>query len=172
MDTVENDALLKIGLIMTVLLMGLTLAVFTILLVMVPVTFFAPEWLFETSEISMQSTLAVAGLLLLAAIVTLGAFQFFRLLGRMIKSAGGEGAFSIENANRLSQMGWIALAFQLASFPIAALTAYLGKLLPEGNFSVDFDFSLTGLLLVIVLFILARIFRQGAQMREDLEGTV
>jgi hypothetical protein len=38
----------------------------------------------------------------------------------------------------------------------------------------DFDFgvSLGGLLLALTLFILARVFRQGAAMREDLEGTV
>ena len=38
-----------------------------------------------------------------------------------------------------------------------------------------FDISpndLTGFLIVLVLFILARVFRHGAAMREDLEGTV
>ena len=33
-------------------------------------------------------------------------------------------------------------------------------------------FSLSGILMVLVLFILARVFRHGAAMREDLEGTV
>jgi Fe-S cluster assembly ATPase SufC len=32
--------------------------------------------------------------------------------------------------------------------------------------------DMTGILLVIILFILARVFRHGAAMREDLEGTV
>lgn len=30
----------------------------------------------------------------------------------------------------------------------------------------------SGILLVILLFILARVFRKGTEMREDLEGTV
>ena len=32
--------------------------------------------------------------------------------------------------------------------------------------------ALPGILMVIILFILARVFRHGAAMREDLEGTV
>ena len=40
------------------------------------------------------------------------------------------------------------------------------------SISVDADFSTNGLLLALVLFILARVFRTGAKMREDLEGTV
>ena len=34
----------------------------------------------------------------------------------------------------------------------------------------SFDFG--GLILILTLFILARVFRHGAAMREDLEGTV
>lgn len=33
-------------------------------------------------------------------------------------------------------------------------------------------FDLGGIILAITLFILARVFRQGAAMRNDLEGTV
>jgi len=37
---------------------------------------------------------------------------------------------------------------------------------------LDTHMSLTGLLVGLVLLILARVFRHGAAMREDLEGTV
>ena len=168
----NNDPLLVAGRVMTVLLMGLTLVVATILIVLVPVTLFMPEWLFEEAEVTGSAMAAVMAILLLTAIATAGAFYFFRLLGQMIESVSKDSPFSIENANRLSRMGWIALIFQLASFPIGALVAYLGQLLPMGNFGVDYEFSLTGLLLAIVLFILARVFRHGAAMREDLEGTI
>ena len=32
--------------------------------------------------------------------------------------------------------------------------------------------SLSGIMLILTLFILARVFRQGAMMRAELEGTV
>jgi hypothetical protein len=34
------------------------------------------------------------------------------------------------------------------------------------------DVPLAGLFLALVLFILARVFREGTRMRDDLEGTV
>ena len=43
---------------------------------------------------------------------------------------------------------------------------------PHEELTADIEFSLTGVLLALVLFILARVFRHGAAMREDLEGTV
>jgi hypothetical protein len=41
----------------------------------------------------------------------------------------------------------------------------------RGN-DVDFGLSFGGVLLALVLFILARVFRKGAEMRAELEGTV
>lgn len=168
----HNDVLLTAGRAMSMLLMGLTLVVTILLLVLIPVTLISPDWLLNEPEITSQSITAVIALLFLGAMVTAGAFYFFRLLGQLIKSVGEDRSFSVENSDRLFRMGWIALIFQLASFPIGALAAYLAHLLPEGDFTVDYEFSLTGVLLAIVLFILARIFKHGAEMRDDLEGTV
>ena len=44
--------------------------------------------------------------------------------------------------------------------------------MPVADLRADFGFSGGGLLLMLVLFILARVFRRGAEMREELEGTV
>jgi hypothetical protein len=35
-----------------------------------------------------------------------------------------------------------------------------------------FEFSYFGLLLALVLFVIARVFREGTRLREELEGTV
>ena len=94
------------------------------------------------------------------------------MLGRIIDTVEAGDPLTIENAERLNRMGWIALIFQAATLPISGLAAYLRDLLPTDELSVDFQFSLTGVLLALVLFILARVFKHGAQMREDLEGTV
>lgn len=37
---------------------------------------------------------------------------------------------------------------------------------------IDWTFSFTPWIAVLLLFVLARVFAHGAQMREDLEGTV
>jgi Zn-dependent protease with chaperone function len=42
----------------------------------------------------------------------------------------------------------------------------------SSSFEFGFGFDFSGIILVVTLFILARVFRQGAEMRADLEGTV
>ena len=169
--------MLTIGKIITIILMVLTAVVALIMIGIIPYLLlnqadFA-KIVIEGGGDNIGMALTASILLLLAgAAVTAIAFYFFQLLGRIIDTVGANDPFTIENANRLTRMGWIALVFQIASFPIAALVAYLGDFVPSENLKVDFDFTLTGLLLAIVLFILARIFRHGVEMREDLEGTV
>ena len=177
MPTQRTDPLLLAGTIMSILLMGLTGLVAIVLLGIIPAILFNQAdfaaAVAKAGGISVASALTASiALLLIASAITAMAFHFFQLLGRIINTVGEAAPFTPENAQRLSRMGWIALVFQLASFPIAALVAYLHHLVPAQNLNVDFDFSLTGLLLAIVLFILARVFRHGSAMREDLEGTV
>jgi hypothetical protein len=177
MSQSDKDPLLITGKVMTIILMALTAIVAVVMIGAIPAILFnqadfaaaVAEAGGDNTEMALTATIL---LLLAGAIVAAIAFHFFQLLGRIIDTVGNNDPFSIENAGRLSRMGWIALSFQLASFPIAALVVYLGNLVPFEDLTVDFDFSLTGLLLAIVLFILARIFRHGAELRSDLEGTV
>ena len=173
----KRDPLLMAGKIMTYLLMGMTLVVSILLTAMIPGLFlFYGEFAEAVTSAGGDSVGAALSatvvLLALAATVTIAAFYFFKLLSNLIGTVATGDPFTLENAKRLSRMGWIALAFQIATFPIAALVIFLGELVPVENLTVDFDFSLTGVLLAIVLFILARVFKHGAAMREDLEGTV
>ena len=78
-----------------------------------------------------------------------------------------------ENARRLNAMAWLLLAVQVLAVPVGLLRAGLANLVTDGDNRIDFSiYDLEGLLLVIVLLILARIFRIGTAMRTDLEGTV
>ena len=67
-------------------------------------------------------------------------------------------------------MGWIAIASHFLAIPLNMVSQWLANF--SDRFVVNFGISLAGLLLALVLFILARVFREGARMREDLEGTV
>jgi len=172
-----NDPLLTAGKIMTVVLMALTGLATAIMVLLIPFIMFNSAD-FAVAVVDAGGTnvglvkAATIILLLIAATVAAFSFYFFRLLHRLIKTVGIGDPFTLENADRLSKMGWIALGFQIASFPIGALVVFLGEHVPSESLSVDFDFTLTGVLLALVLFILARVFRHGAAMREDLEGTV
>lgn len=177
MSLKEKDPLLTIGKIMTIILMAMTAVAAVVLIGAIPVLLFNQadfaKAVIESGgeNVNMAMTASVV-LLLAAAAVAVIAFHFFQLLGKIIDTVGEKNPFTVENSTRLTRMGWIALAFQIASFPIAALVVYLAGLIPNEDLTTDFTFSFTGVLLAIVLFILARVFRHGAEMRSDLEGTV
>lgn len=115
-------------------------------------------------------TYLVAGCLVLGAIASILAFRFFAVGRRIVDTVTQGDPFIPENAVRLREMGWLAVITQLLAFPASWLTGWLAHV----THSLYFDgrFSLGAILLALVLFVLARIFRIGAEMREDLDGTV
>lgn len=126
----------------------------------------------ESHPEAVGSSLIGPIIVLLLVVITLLALAIVFLfnLRRIILSVGEGDPFIPVNARRLARMGWITVIMQFAAFPATALAGWVQQSIDDLN--VDFEFSLTGLLLALILFILARVFRQGAAMREDLEGTV
>ena len=113
------------------------------------------------------------GVIALVAIL----FRLFQLLKRIVDTVGLGDPFLPENAARLTQMAWLTLAMQVISFGLGSAASWLDKIAgdaPHIRTEIQFDDGLSGngLLLMLILFILARVFRQGAAMRAELEGTV
>jgi hypothetical protein len=78
--------------------------------------------------------------------------------------------FVAANAQRLQAIAWALLALQVLSVVIGAIGSSLST--PAHPLDVDAGFSISGWLAVLLTFLLARVFAEGAQMRNDLEGTV
>jgi hypothetical protein len=116
---------------------------------------------------------AVIGVLLLAELLLFLILRFCLELRRIVLSVDDGDPFHPDNAARLSRMGWLALAGWATMIPIAAIASWLERTVgDDADISVHGGVDLDGVLLALVLFILARVFRHGAQMREELEGTV
>ncbi len=113
-------------------------------------------------SLGMVFTLALAALVL--------GERFLFQLKLIIDTVPGGEPFVIDNAHRLERMGWIVLAIQALGLATAFFAATVAEM--ASKLSIKVEFSLTGLFLAAILFILARVFRHGATMREDLEGTV
>jgi hypothetical protein len=109
-----------------------------------------------------------AGAAMLVVLCTLG-IAFIRALTRIIGSVGDGDPFRPDNADRLSQMGWIALAVQVCALIFVPISQTIAERVGGG---AGIDPAFDSLILALVLFILARVFRRGTQMRDDLEGTV
>jgi hypothetical protein len=74
------------------------------------------------------------------------------------------------NAARLQGIAWAVLGLELVHFAVGAVAASISSAAVPLN--ISWGFSLTRWLAVLLLFVLARVFEQGARMREELEGTV
>lgn len=118
----------------------------------------------------------IVGILLLASLLLAMVFLALRHLRRIVDTVAKGDPFVPENAARLTRMAWLMLGVQVVQAPIYALGAWIESLVDAGSGDADIDVALnidlSALILVLILFVLARVFAKGAQMRDDLEGTV
>jgi hypothetical protein len=110
-------------------------------------------------------TIAVLGL----AIIPLNHVVLKRLLA-IVETVRGGDPFVAANASRLQTIAWALLAIQIISIVIGAVGKAVST--PAHPVHLDAGFSINGWLAVLLTFLLARVFAEGALMREDLEGTV
>jgi Protein of unknown function (DUF2975) len=113
--------------------------------------------------------LVIAGAALVGVMMTLYLF-FLQHLSRMVATVGTGDPFQPENADRLQTMAWLTLILQGCMFVLAPLVTMIMDRIGEKGGGLELSFD--GLLLALVLFVLARVFRHGTTMRDDLEGTV
>lgn len=90
-------------------------------------------------------------------------------LAALVRDAAAGIAFTDTNATRLQTIGWALLAINLVDLLFGWLSVRASEATGE---YFGWSLSLTGWIAVPMLFVLAHVFREGAAMREDLEGTV
>jgi len=78
--------------------------------------------------------------------------------------------FAAANATRLQVIAWVMLALNVLSMVIGAIADAVSS--PSHPLHLDAGFSINGWLMVLLTFVLARVFAEGALMRKDFEGTV
>jgi hypothetical protein len=108
--------------------------------------------------------LRLAGALSLVAVYHL----FSRLLAILATVRAGD-PFVVANADRLQRIGWALFAIQLLDLAFGGIVLALDRL---GVDHATWVPGFTGWIGVVMLFVLARVFRVGARMRDDLAMTV
>ena len=88
----------------------------------------------------------------------------------IIKTVRRGEPFVAANASRLQAIAWVMLALNLLSMVIGAIAKAVS--LPSQPLDLDAGFSINGWLAVLLTFVLARVFAEGALMREGVAGTV
>lgn len=175
MNLPKNDLLLVSGKALTLLIQGVVaLGTAVIALTIIGVLFFQ-----DTIDAELRAeygadiiSMPVAPVIGLLAVVV---FLFFGKLRGMIDTVGQGDPFVPENADRLNAMAWLQISIYVVGFiavGIASMVAAWAQQFVDTEIDTSIDFDIGAILLVLVLFILARVFRHGAAMRADLEGTV
>ncbi len=146
-------------------------AAFLALLVVAP----NEQWIMTSFDLSpspeaQRLVLGLRGIAVLSlATIPLNYVVLKRLLA-IVETVRAADPFVAANAYRLRAIAWALLAAQLLSLVSGAIAEALST--SARTIDVDAGFSISGWLAVLLTFVRARVFAEGALMREDLEGTI
>ena len=146
-------------------------ALILLLLVAMPTT----RWIMSSLDLSPgpEADRVIFGLRAMAVIglaaIPLHYIVLKRLLA-IVETVRAGDPFVAANAARLQTIAWILLALQVLSLVVGGIARNIST--PGHPIDVDAGFSVSGWLAVLLTFLLARVFAEGAIMRDDLEGTV
>lgn len=113
-----------------------------------------PSWLMPTLR---------AGIVLALGLVAVVHVSLTRLLA-MVETVRSGDPFVPENATRLYTIAWCLLGSQVFELAFGAVAAVMNA----AGSSIDWNLTLNGWLAVVLLFVLARVFEEGTQLRDDL----
>lgn len=175
----QLDPLLLALRVIVYLLIGLLCFAAFVCVLLIPFALFFGEYIIaELAAEGIAATTAANGWLALfcalaAAALIAVIYLFWNLLAIVDTVRDGD-PFVPANADRLTRMAWLGVVAHAIGFLMVWPGVHVAEAFSAPGEVVDFDldFDGTGLILILVLFVLARVFRQGAAMRDDLEGTV
>lgn len=146
-------------------------AAILVLLVAMPTT----RWIMTALALSPspEADRLILGLHAVAAIGVAATPLHYIVLKRLlaiVETVRAGDPFVAANAARLQATAWTLLVLQLLSLVVGAIARAVST--PAHPLHLDAGFSIGGWLAVLLTFLLARVFAEGALMRADLEGTV
>jgi hypothetical protein len=120
-----------------------------------------------------RDTILAAGVPVIAS-MAVGALilaLIFHLTAKIVETAVSGDPFVVQNATRLTQIGWLLLGIELGGW---VMQLALGPLIHRlhDNIQLGFDPSPIGILGILLVFVLAQVFRRGSEMRAEIEATV
>ena len=133
------------------------------------------QWIMKSFKMapSLEATRVIMGLRAIAVLGLLAVPVNYVILKRLLAIVGTVRAgdpFVAANAQRLQTIAWLLLVVQLLSIVIGTIGRKISS--PAHPIDIDAGFSINGWLAVLLTFVLARVFAEGALMREDIDGTV
>ena len=133
------------------------------------------QWIMRSFDLSpsREATRLIIGLRSIAVLGLVAIPLHYVVLKRLlaiVETVRAGDPFVAANASRLRAIALALLALQIISLVVGTMAKALST--PGRPIDVDAGFSINGWLAVFLTFLLARVFAEGARMREELEGTV
>jgi DUF2975 family protein len=166
---------LRAGIIVTTLLIGMYVLgvaamIFALATSRVPLDRIA-HWTGVTmtaSEIGRMALAAFVGAIAALALVQL----ILRALRRVVARASVGDPFIEANAVELVRVAWLLLGVEVIDALIKPTVYLLAPAAVRAKVHDTVHISVTGLFAVLLIFVLAQIFRRGSDMRAELAGTI
>ena len=138
-------------------------------------SFLNKDWVMTALGIrpAVERDAMVRGMRMIAFIGILAVPLFHVFLTRLVDIVDTVRAgdpFISANARRMQTIAWTLLGMQVLHMLVGFVAARTRSEVQA--LDIDWNFSITPWIAVLLLFVLARVFEHGARMRADLEGTV
>src|SRR3954470_16180774 len=140
------------------------------ILALIIFSFTAASWLMPALKVTAPMMQGMRAVALLGLVCIPLYYLILRRLLDIVESVRAGDPFAGQNAARLEAIAWALAGLQVLSLIIGGIAKAVSP--ATHPFHVDAGFSTSGWLSVLLLFVLARVFAQGARMRDELEGTV
>ena len=119
-------------------------------------------------EIGRMALAAFVGAIAALTLVQL----ILRALRRVVASARAGDPFIEANATHLVRVAWLLLGVEVIAALIKPVVYLLAPAAVRAKVHDVVHISVTGLFAVLLIFVLAQIFRRGSDMRAELAGTI
>ena len=146
-----------------------------LILALLAISFLAADWTWRALGVGAVAghESIITGMRAIMVIGITGVPITYVVLSRLltiVESVRAGEPFAAENAHRLRTIAWALLALESLHIGVMAIAAAVST--KDVPLRFGDDFNLTGWLAILLLFVLAQVFLEGARMRDDLEGTV
>lgn len=134
----------------------------------------SPEFLFGALGVGPArwgvAPMAMRGIMVAGIVGAIVAHRILTTLLEIVETVRVGDPFVLDNAARLQSIAWWLLGAEGLHLLVGVLARFGST--PTQPLDIDWTFSFTPYVAVILLFVLARVFAHGTRMREDIAGTV
>ena len=172
---VKNSSILPVSRVVLRTLIVLNWVFGALIFVLLLISFLAEGWTWRALGVGHiaghESIVAGMRAIMVIGIVAVPiAWVVLNRLLSIVESVRAGEPFQADNAHRLKVIAWALVAQEaLHLCAVAIASAVSTKDVP---LHIGDNFSVTGWLAILLLFVLAQVFLEGTRMRDDLAGTV